>query len=193
VGEGSVCSRPFLLAITLRGARPLRIGRFLQNTGFSLNDSKTLIPEGLAEKVRSIVEDVIANTTLFVVDVVVRGQKGSRVIEVYLDSDDSLDIDRLASVSREVGFLLDLGEVIQGKYHLNVSSPGLDRPLQMPRQYLKNIGRKLTVRFREGDQVLSLDGELKNASDEAIELVGQKESRSIPFGEIVEARVQLPW
>ena len=69
------------------------------------------------QRVQRIVEDVLVGTPLYVVEIIVRGVKGSRVVEVYVDSDDGLSVDALAKVSREVGFLLETEEVIEGRLH----------------------------------------------------------------------------
>ncbi|NNE70248.1 MAG: ribosome maturation factor RimP, partial [Rhodothermales bacterium] len=125
-----------------------------------------------------------------IVDIVVRGRQGSRVVEVFLDSDDGIGLDQLASFSREVGFLLEAEDVIKGKYRLNVSSPGADRPLTLPRQMRKHVGRKLSVKREEGKPV---QGVLQSADDEGITLKKGKEEVRLAFDSIQEARVVLPW
>ncbi|GIV61309.1 MAG: ribosome maturation factor RimP [Rhodothermaceae bacterium] len=145
------------------------------------------------ERVRAIVEEVIAGTSHYVIDVQVRGRKGSRVVEVFLDSDAPLHVDELARLNREIGFLLDVEDVVDGKYHLNVSSPGVDRPLRLPRQYRKNVGRVLRVRYRAGDVPRTLQGELTAVDEDGIELTVGGRAERISFADIEEAKVQLPW
>ncbi len=144
------------------------------------------------ERVRSLVEEVI-DASMFVVEVIVRGRKGSRVVEVFLDGDEPLSIETLARVSREVGFLLDVEEVIDGKYRLNVSSPGLDRPLTLPRQYKKHVGRTLRVRFRDGENERTVKGKVLETDEDAVVIAVGKEELRIPFTEMIRAKVELPW
>ncbi len=144
------------------------------------------------ERVRSLVEEVI-DASMFVVEVIVRGRKGSRVVEVFLDGDEPLSIETLARVSREVGFLLDVEEVIDGKYRLNVSSPGLDRPLTLPRQYKKHVGRTLRVRFRDGENERTVKGKVLETDEDAVVIAAGKEELRIPFTEMIRAKVELPW
>lgn len=147
-----------------------------------------------AGRVRAMVDEVLDGGDLFVVDVVVRGRKGSQVVEIFIDGDATVGVDQLAAVSRDVGFLLDTEDVLPGKYQLIVSSPGIDRPLQSIRQFPKNIGRKIEVRYREGDEERVLTGEL-TAADEAgvtIAIKGQG-AKNITHRDVVEARIQLPW
>ncbi len=147
-------------------------------------------------RVTELLEEVIAGSPVFVVDVEVRGSRGSQVVEIYVDSDDELDVDELARINREVGFLLDVEDVIPGRYHLNVSSPGLDRPLSLRRQYKKNVGRDLHVHYakEDGSGNTEVEGELLAADEHAIEVAASdSDVRRIPFGHIVWAKVRPPW
>lgn len=149
-----------------------------------------------AGRVRELVEEVIDASPIFLVDVEVRGSRGSRVVEIFVDSDEELNVDTLARISREVEVLLDVEDVISGRYSLNVSTPGLDRPLAMPRQYRKNVGRPLRVHYRkeDGRGNTEAEGTLVGADDEAIDVeVSDADIRRIRFDEIMWAKVQLPW
>ena len=81
----------------------------------------------VGSRVRALAEEVSADREAFVVDVQVRGQKGSRIVEVFVDADDGVGSDDLARLSRDLAFLLETEDVIKGKYYLNVSSPGAER------------------------------------------------------------------
>jgi len=129
------------------------------------------------------------------VEVDVRGSGGSRVVDIYVDSDGGLSVEKLAELNREIGFLLDVEDLIPGRYKLNVSSPGLDRPLRLPRQYRKNIGKPLRVHFHksDGSGTTELEGVLIDVGEEAIELNDDADVRQIPFDDIVWAKIRLPW
>lgn len=118
-------------------------------------------------KIKDLVESIIRGTDIYVVDVEVKGALGNQVVWVYLDTETGgISIDRCAKVSNELSILLDANDLITDRYVLNVSSPGLDRPLKDPRQYKNNVGRKVKVRYmtEEGGKntsgvLLSFDGE----------------------------------
>lgn len=159
-----------------------------------MNDTLDTAAGTLVTRVRAVVEEALEGSDLYLVDLVVRGQKGSRVVEVYLDSDAPLTVDTLGRMNREIGFLLDVEDVIDGKYNLNVSSPGVDRPLKMPRQYRKNIGRTLVLRYRPTpDEEKTIKGVLEEMEAEGICLREGKRHFRIPFADILDARVALPW
>jgi ribosome maturation factor RimP len=148
--------------------------------------------DALADRVRALAEEAAADTDLFVVGVEVRGFQGSRVVEVFADSEGAADADDLASLSRSLSFLLDTEDLVKGRYRLDVSSPGADRPLADRRQYKKHVGRTLAVTFEDGeDQLLTAQGELLSVDDDALELDGH--TAPIPFEQVREARVTLPW
>ena len=148
----------------------------------------------LADRVSGLTEEVIVGTDYFLVDVEVRGHKGTRVVEVYIDSEEEVGHDDLALISKEVGFLLDVEDVVDGSYKLELSSPGIKRPLTMPAQYRKNVGRTLRVRFEnDGDEEIVV-GDLTDADDEEIELeLPSAERLQLPYTTITQARIELPW
>ena len=148
----------------------------------------------LADRVRALAEEAVAATDLFVVDVEVKGFEGSRVVSVYVDSPAGAGADDLATVSRTLGFALDTEDLVKGRYRLDVSTPGADRPLSDRRQYARHVGRELAVTFErradDGDQLVTAQGTLVSADDDGIVLDGQA---PIPYDHVREARVQLPW
>jgi len=148
----------------------------------------------IADRVRALTEEVIAGTSYFLVDVQVRGHKGTRVVEVYIDSKEDFGHDDLAVVSKEVGFLLDVEDVVDGSYKLEVSSPGIKRPLTMPQQYQKNVGRTLRVRYKsDGDEEIVV-GDVMAADDDEVELELPSGKRlQLSYNTITQARIELPW
>jgi ribosome maturation factor RimP len=149
----------------------------------------------LEAKVRAIAQEAIDDPPFFLVGVSVRGREGARVVEVFVDRDGGISIDALAELSREIGFLLDAENVVKGRYHLTVSSPGADRPLTLPRQYRRHAGRpmRLVVKSPEGDDTI-VRGVLTEASDDDVALTTDTDRLlRYRYADIVEARVELPW
>lgn len=150
----------------------------------------------VADRVRALVDEVLVGTPHYLVEIEVRGSRGSQVVDIFVDSDRDIGLDELAHISREVGFLMDTEELMDSRYNLNVSSPGVDRPLKLPRQYKKNVGRQLQVHYQKADGSgnTEVTAELKRADEEAIEVaVSSSEVRRIPLGDILWAKVKLPW
>jgi ribosome maturation factor RimP len=147
------------------------------------------------ERIRVLLDGVVADTSVFLVDIVVRGRKGSRVVEVYVDSDEQLAVEELARISRELGFLLDGEDFIRGGYRLNVSTPGVERPLVLARQFPRNVGRMFQIRYLTDQGVEEVqEGELVSADGDqfVFRLRGGTEC-PVDFPSIQEAKVLLPW
>ena len=153
--------------------------------------------QDLRSQVVELAEEAIDRADLFLVDVVVRGRKGSMVVEVFVDGDDAVGLDDLASISRSLGFVLETGDLIRGKYHLNVSSPGGERSLVVPRQYGKHVGREIEIKLLssdDGEDSSVFDGELVSRSDTDIQIrLKTGTERAFTYDEIKQARIRLPW
>lgn len=120
----------------------------------------------VTEEVHTIVEGLIADEpALFVVNVILKGNAGNQRLIVILDGDTGVSIEQCSRVSRSLSEVLEERDLIDGKYHLEVSSAGVDFPLQFVRQYQKNVGRSLKVIRTDGDQV---SGELKEVKEASI-------------------------
>jgi ribosome maturation factor RimP len=152
----------------------------------------------LAERVRALADEAVAGTDLYVVEVEVRGREGSRVVEVYVDADRGAGLGAIAEVSNRLGFLLDTEDPIAGHYTLNVSSPDANRPLALPRQYPKHVGRTLRVSYladaADPGEEVTATGTLRAADARALTLeLRDGGTIEIPFDAVREARVVLPW
>lgn len=122
----------------------------------------------------------------FVVDIVPKGHKG---ITVYFDSDSGVTLEKCSQVSRYLEKRLDERQYQGGDYVLDVSSPGIDRPLMQWRQYPRQKGRSLLVRKTDGTQI---EGILTDVGMDAISLQTEKTTTvDIPFTEIAESFVQI--
>jgi ribosome maturation factor RimP len=129
------------------------------------------------------------------IDLVVRGERGTRVIEVFIDSEAGITSDACTAVSRSVGEALEASREIDGAYRLVVSSPGIDRPLQFPWQYKKHIGRRMEVRLRPAGGPEQIAGTLVGVDEDGITVRTGKQGEEVrtPFAMIEEARVKTPW
>ena len=109
-------------------------------------------------------------------------------VEVYVDSDTQLTIKHCEIISRALEKKIESEELLGEKYKLDVSSPGLDRPLKKYRQYVKNIGRKLRVFIK--DQEKPVEGVLKEVDPNQITIENKgEEIRTIEMNQINKAKV----
>ena len=136
------------------------------------------------EQIEEISRPVVESTGAFIVDVNIRGNLSGKVIEIYVDTDAGITIDACSEISRKVSLAFDTANVIPHRYHLIVSSPGIDRSLKLIRQYRKNVGRKMLV--HSSLQVEKILGELVEVTETDIMLRDDENNiRTIPFDSIV--------
>lgn len=147
------------------------------------------------KRVRELVEEKIADRPdLFLVDVKmhVNGK-----LAILIDGDHGVAIADCVAISRHVGYHLEEENTIEQAYNLEVSSPGLDTPLQSVRQYNKNIGRSVSIKLSDGSK---REGKLLSADESAIvieEKVKEKGKKaqlvenSIPLDQISETKVLI--
>ncbi len=135
--------------------------------------------------------------SLFLVDLKVSGKSGPQKVIVLIDGDTGVGIDDCSKVSREMAAIIEEQDLISGKYILEVSSPGVDSPLKLPRQYPQHIGRKLKLNLTDGQEI---KGMLKEVSESSLSVEKEakkkdKESRAeiveIPFNNIEKAKVLI--
>lgn len=140
-------------------------------------------------KIRTLAEKAIQeNNDLFLVDVKVKGNSGNQKVLVFIDGDNGISIDACSKISRMISAEMEEEDFMTGKYTLEVSSPGLDYPITLHRQYVKNIGRSVIVETLEG---VNVEGELQAVEKDEIFLKDKTEERSIKFEEIKQSKVKV--
>jgi len=113
-----------------------------------------------------------------------------KLVRIYIDSAEGIGVDDCASVSRQVGSVFDVEEPIAGEYSLEVSSPGMDRPLFKLEQYNRYIGENVTVRLRspyEGRRKFA--GQLRSVEAEDVVVAIDDHEYLLPFDMIDKANI----
>jgi len=149
----------------------------------------------VSDEMRAGFEECAARLSAHLIDLVVRGAHGSTIVELFIDAEEGVTTELCSAVSREASLLIDARGWIRGAYRLDVSSPGIARPLKFLWQYRKHIGRTLTLRQRTDAGETSRSGRLVSVGASAIVLEpGKGEAPvEIPFDSLVEAVVKSPW
>ena len=102
--------------------------------------------ESLLKEIERLIEPVLAEMGIDLVDMEYRSGQGRRVLRIYADRPTGINLDDCAMVSREIGNLLDVKDLLQQHYVLEVSSPGLNRPLKREKDFLRAIGQKIKIK-----------------------------------------------
>ena len=141
-----------------------------------------------------ILEAVADAHGAFIVGRSERAERGRRIIQVFLDTDEGISIAQCAECSRDLAAKLDELNVITEPYELEVSSPGLEKPLKVLRQYKKNVGRRFKVTYWQETEKKLLVGTLSDVQGERLTFANEnKEPTTIEFSRIIESLEELPW
>ena len=147
----------------------------------------------IEQKAEGIVGPLLEDEGLSVVDIEYRRERSGWVLRVLIDRQEGITLDDCARVSREFGQLLDVEDIIPTSYRLEVSSPGLDRPLKKEEDFVKYSGRR--VRIKTKDQVSgrrNFKGALLDCTEGKIMVkVDGSEVFAIPLSSILKANLEV--
>lgn len=101
----------------------------------------------VVKEVGRLIEPLLDETDVELVDIEYVFDRGRWVLRIYLDKDGGITVDDCAQLSREIGDLIEVKDVLSREYVLEVSSPGLSRPLKKEKDFLRAIGDKVKVRM----------------------------------------------
>jgi ribosome maturation factor RimP len=122
------------------------------------------------------------------------GTRGGRVLRLYMDKEGGPSVDDLSRVSRRLSDLLDSEDAIAGAYTLEVSSPGINRPLKRPEHFARFVGKRIRVRTRdmiEGRR--SFVGILGQVLGDSVILTQEGKQYQIPFSMIDKSNYEHDW
>jgi ribosome maturation factor RimP len=142
------------------------------------------------ESITQMLDPVVASLgfELWGVEYIAQGRQS--VLRIYIDKEEGISVDDCAIVSRQAGSVLDVEDPIKSEYTLEVSSPGMDRPLFQLKHYQSSIGERIALRLRmafEGRRKFT--GLLKGIEDEQIILEVDNEEYVLPYESIDKANI----
>lgn len=149
-------------------------------------------------RVTELAEPLAASLGLELAEVEYRQEGRQMVLRLYIDKDGGVSLDDCSAVSRELTEILDVEDFIQGHYNLEVSSPGLNRPLKKPSDFERYTGRLVKIRTFEpladdaGNMRKTFLGELLGLSDSIVRLkLNEGQTASIPLGKVAKANLEF--
>jgi ribosome maturation factor RimP len=151
--------------------------------------------ESVGEQVRAVAQRVTEGRGYELTDVEVKRDRSGYVVRLFVDKDGGIGLDDLQSVSEEVAAILDAEDPIPATYTLEVSSPGLDRPLRTENDYLKAVGKLVKVSsYDTVEGRRHWTGRLTAFDGGVLSLTLEKEGGSvarIPFDKIAHGRLEV--
>lgn len=145
----------------------------------------------IKSKILDLISAPLESRNFFLIELIIRGDQRKRIIELYVDSAENITAESLADLSREINTLLSAEENSLGNYRLDVSSPGVDRPLKYLAQYPKHINRYFEVSYQSENETKKIKAKLISVKGEELQFSYEQKEIIINFNQIIKAKVLI--
>jgi ribosome maturation factor RimP len=144
----------------------------------------------IVAEVEALAEPLLMSEGITLIDIEYRRERHGWILRVIMDKDGGVTLEDCTDISHQLGDILDVKVDFLGPYHMEVSSPGLDRALTKPKHFKQFKGRQVVIRTHwpvEGTR--DVKGVLGGFSDGAVMLAIGDQTLGIPYENIVKARL----
>ena len=147
----------------------------------------------ITERIREILRPILDRNGLELVDVTLRSEMGRWILRITIDHEGGVTVDHCAAVSRDLAVHLDVEDLVPVKYYLEVSSPGLDRPLKEERDFERFAGRQVLIRtHRSVEGRRKITGKLEGIEDGVVSVALLDGAKiRVPVEDISSARLDF--
>jgi len=145
----------------------------------------------LVKKISEIAENSAPGFGLFLIDINLRGNDRNRIIEIFADGEKNVSAENLADLSRVINDQIEVNNIIKGSYRLDVSTPGVEKPLKFLKQFPKHINRKFDLQYNSGEEKLQIKAKLESVEAENLTFTTEKTLIKINFKDILSAKVLI--
>lgn len=154
--------------------------------------------DNLLQQITKWAEEKMEGTDLFIVST--KSNNDGSKLNIFVDGDEGVNINKVSEISRYISHMVDENITSEKKFVFEISSPGVDAPLLLLRQYPKHVGRKLKIELKDGGEV---KGELSEVNGDELTIlkeekvkVGKKKKvetieEKVNFNNINEAKVLI--
>ncbi|MEO1595183.1 MAG: ribosome maturation factor RimP [Pseudomonadota bacterium] len=144
----------------------------------------------LSDEIEALVAPVLEREGYELIDVEFESAGGRSTLRLFIDAENGITLDDCERASNAVSGLLDVEDPVPGEYYLEMSSPGLDRPLRRPSHYERYVGALARVVMQKGYQGRRrLKGRLSGLEDEIVLLDVDGDTHRLPLEKIESARL----
>ncbi|MGD8777928.1 MAG: hypothetical protein PVH88_03085 [Ignavibacteria bacterium] len=136
-------------------------------------------------------KEIISKQNCLLIDIVFRGDNNNRIIEVFIDNSDGITTDLCADISRDLNKLIETEELITSRYRLDVSSPGVDRPLKFIEQFQKHVNRNFEIDYQIKDEKKKFTGRLIKIENGLLNFDVKGIETALKYEDILNAKVKI--
>jgi ribosome maturation factor RimP len=149
--------------------------------------------EQLVRQLKQEIEPICHKLSILLFDIMIKRDKQQLIVKIIVDTETGVTLGECQRLSEAVSDLVYRRNLISQGYRLEVSSPGVDKPLQFLYEYRRNIGRNLLVIWEQQGIRKEIKGELATCDENGIRLKTDEQAVNIPFKDIKRATVKLKW
>ena len=141
------------------------------------------------DTIAAAIEPVLADMGLELYDIDLATSGRTRTLRVLVDREGGVDLDAITEATQRISPVLDAHDALKGAFTLEVSSPGLERPLRRPEHFRRATGNTVSVKIRDAaGQVRRLHGRLLDAGDDGVTIETEESTERIAYDQITQAR-----
>lgn len=146
----------------------------------------------ILERIKELIDLHLEEYKAELVDLQLKGSPGRFRLCIIADKVDGISVDECANISRNIARNEELDELLGSNYQLEVTSPGVSRPLKNEPDFLRKIGKDLEI-IIDTENKKKIKGKLKEVTKDGIYLEKEKEQIFVRFKHIIKAVQALPW
>lgn len=166
--------------------------RFLFLIGTEMVSANSIEQDGRLAKLTELLDQLLLENGFELFDIEFKKGPRGTLVRVFLDKDGGITVEDCARISRELGSLIDVYELIDGKHTLEVSSPGLTRALKKPRDFQRVVGKTVKIKTRRDfDKNNVFLGKLVGFTDGIAFIDVEGKGFEIPFDSIKKANLEI--
>lgn len=144
----------------------------------------------IIDRVRELITPIVEAESVEIYDI----DHDGGVLRVYVDHQDGVDIEVIKRISRGISNMIDEVDPIPGRFTLEVSSPGLERPLRTPDHFRRAVGSEVKIKTRpEANGERRLQGVLTAADDDGVDVTTGEQVRRVAYDDVAKARTVFEW
>ncbi len=151
-----------------------------------------MVKSSVSQSIRELVLPIVENANLELVDIEYKKEGKDWFLRVFIDKQNGITVEDCKKISRQIEDIIEVEDLIPNRYYLEVSSPGLDRPLKKDRDFLRYLGKSIQVSlFSPIQEKRKYTGIIENFKESTLFLdVGEK-TISIPMDNIASAKLEI--
>ena len=144
-------------------------------------------------EIQALIQPLCDSENIILSDVSLQGGAGNTIVKVIVDTEDGITLNQCQLLSKQISDLFYRKDMFKGQYRLEVTSPGIHKPLKESYEFKRNIGKQLKVNYLKGDENCVVTGELIEFSNSHLSLKSEKDTIEIPLKDIEQAKIKLKW